>query len=203
MKTIDKIIMYLDGQMSPDEKSLFEEKIDASSEIRKELEKYKSLMKEIQNLDDVQLNEDYISQVVPKFRERLSKQKKHRFSPKYALGLSTITAVLLIFIFIINKPAGKKDITLTALTEQLTHEDLSSAIKLYDNQTNIENFPQFESAGYDSVLNSLIIGELNGSSESANYILSYANSDMNNMLQSINEVEADKIYKELLNKRIY
>ncbi|HED05759.1 MAG TPA: hypothetical protein ENI61_03640 [Ignavibacteria bacterium] len=203
MKTIDKIILYIDGQMDPNEKLLFEEKLKNSAQLRKELEKYKNFLNELKNLNEVKIDENYFIRTVPNFRETLKKKNQSKFSPEFALGLSALAAVLIVLILVINKPVVFNKPGTSLLTWQLTPNELSEAIKMYGNQINIEYPPQSESAHYDSVLDTLILNELNGTDESKNYIQSYVNIGLNNIIQNMNGKEADRIYKELLNKRIY
>lgn len=203
MKTIDKIILYIDGQMDPAEKLLFEEKLKNSAQLRKELEKYKSLLNELKDLNEVKIDENYFIRIVPNFREKLKKKNRSKFSPEFALGLSALTALLIVLILVINKPVVFNKPGTSLLTGQITPNELFEAIKMYGNQINIEYPPQSESAHYDSVLDTLILNELEGADESKNYIQSYVNIGLNNIIQNMNEKEADQIYKELLNKRIY
>ncbi len=189
--------------MDPNEKLLFEEKLKNSAQLRKELEKYKNFLNELKNLNEVKIDENYFIRTVPNFRETLKKKNQSKFSPEFALGLSALAAVLIVLILVINKPVVFNKPGTSLLTWQLTPNELSEAIKMYGNQINIEYPPQSESAHYDSVLDTLILNELNGTDESKNYIQSYVNIGLNNIIQNMNGKEADRIYKELLNKRIY
>lgn len=100
MRIDDRIILYLDNQLSEIEKIEFEIELKRSPDLLLQLEKYKKVLESL-NLPEHKLNDvKYFVNIVPNFRESLSKKivpKKIRY--KYALAGSVLIAVILLLVF--------------------------------------------------------------------------------------------------------
>ena len=103
MKTEERILKYLDNELTAEEKTAFEKEMESSKELRDEFQKYASVKKEIEELKRLKLNPDYINSILPEFHNRRLTGKKEtiRKSLSYAFGVMLIfiisIAVLRIF----------------------------------------------------------------------------------------------------------
>jgi anti-sigma-K factor RskA len=98
MKSNDEILKYIAGIMTEKEKSDFEERAARSEELNNELRKYQNSMSELNALADIKEESPYFQNLLPRVRTRLDKEKKLKWSPKFAYLVTTATAILLIVI---------------------------------------------------------------------------------------------------------
>jgi hypothetical protein len=205
MKKInDKIILYLDNQMSDDEKLVFEDELKSSETLRLELEDYKNFLGDLKKVENIPIDENYFSQMIPKFRGRMEERRKFLSIPKFALGITTIAAILVLVIFTSNNK-NLKNINSPVKTEivQNNNSGLTSLLGNNSDQLNLGILSNDDVARYDSVFNSMISNALSLSPQSVNYLTADNNTDLSNMLQGINQKEADEIYNQLLHKKIF
>lgn len=203
MKTIDKIILYLDGQMSDEQAALFEKELANSRRLREQLEQYKSFMLELGEMKNIPVDEDYFVNMVPRFRENLDKKKKHSFVPKFALGITTISAVIIILLFSFNRSSNNITNIPPSTVETKQNVYVLNYSPVQD-QLGINYLSPDDAVDIDSTITSMLSDELNLSPQSLNDIASSNGStDLESMLQGINQDEANQIYNELLHKRIY
>ena len=107
MKNDERIIKYLEDELTPEERIAFENDLRNSTELKAELEKYLTVKKETVNLKEVKLNQDYLNSIVPEFRNKLDLPKTTSIKRNlgYAFGVMLaflISVVILQKIFIEN-----------------------------------------------------------------------------------------------------
>ncbi|MFN3874180.1 MAG: hypothetical protein ACK4R9_14370 [Ignavibacterium sp.] len=94
----EMIIRYFDGDLTPVEiEKLFIE-IEKNEMIRKEFDSIKNIYDLRSDINNVKVNEEYLSSILPKFRSKLEKaNRKKIFNPKFALALivALISATIL------------------------------------------------------------------------------------------------------------
>ena len=204
MKIDERIILYLDNQMNADEKASFEKELNSSAKLADDLNKYKEILSDISNVNNISTANDYFVQMIPKFRGRLELQKKLQLMPKLVFSFTTIAAILIFFIFTFNQ--NNKNVKTTTYTTGLqtsTNSSYSELSSLSD-QFNFSTMSSEEIANSNSILDSLLIEELHLTPQSLNTITAdNNNTDLNSLVQGINEKEADQIYNEILRKKIY
>ena len=204
MKIDERIILYLDNQMNTDEKASFEKELNSSAKLADDLNKYKEILSDISNVNNISTANDYFVQMIPKFRGRLELQKKLKLMPKLVFSFTTIAAILIFFIFTFNQ--NNKNVKTTTYTTGLqtsTNSSYSELSSLSD-QFNFSTMSSEEIANSNSILDSLLIEELHLTPQSLNTITAdNNNTDLNSLVQGINEKEADQIYNEILRKKIY
>ncbi len=203
MEKTEQIFSYLEGQMSSEEKLKFEKELALSPELKSMLEKYRNLLSNVNDLKNISVDQAYFTNLIPNFRSRLGSKHKKKIIPKLALGLSTLTAVIIVALFVMQRP--KK---ITAVNNYLPSVDSTLSVlqvnlnPVQDNY-DLSNLSSDEAARYDSVVTSMISTELDLSSAGVNYMNETGdNTDLKSMLQGVNEDEANKIYNELLHKKI-
>ena len=203
MKTIDKIILYLDGQMDEAERLSFEKELESSSVLREKLDEYKNLMSEIDGLKNIPDGAGYFVNMIPQFRENLDKKKKYKIIPKLALGITTISAAVVIFFFSFNH-SSNKTVTFSQSTVDTEPAVYTLNYSPLQDQFGINYISKDDALNIDSTLTLMLSDELDLSSQSVNELTtSSGTTDLQSMLQGINEDEANQIYNELLHKRIY
>jgi hypothetical protein len=196
MNNQDKIILYLDNQLNPQDKEKFEEDLKNSPELRQELESYKKVLENLKQMNIQSAGENYFINNIPVFRDKLEKKKKAWVQKKYIYASSSLVIVLLVLSLLLFRnaetiPNDVKNLTLTEdqiknLTENFSNMEIDSALN------NVA----------DSVWNELLSNELNFSYESADSILHAFNGNVD-YNEGLNDEEASLIYDRLISKEFF
>ncbi len=204
MKIDDKIILYVDGQLNSEQKAAFEKELESSQSLKEELEKYRKFLVGIKELKTSSLDESYFTEMIPRFRGRAEEKKKLRFIPKLALGTTVISVVLILFFFTFTHKENKViQSPVVNIANDITDSQGLQSYNYYSYQLDPNDFSQQEISNIDSTLNGMISQELDLSPQSMNYISADNHTDLQNMLQGLNNKEADEIYNQILHKRIF
>ncbi len=204
MKNKDKIILFLDGQMDENDRTLFEKEMASDPELKNEMIKFNEFMNNINSLKGISTDPDYFINIVPAFREKLGKKKKFNLLPKLAAGLTTISAVVLLLVITMNHP-DKNTVNFASVN------NVDSVIDNYtfnysplQDQFDLNSLNSHDYSNLDSLVTVMLSNELNLSSQSlGDLTTANGTTDLQSMLQGINNQEADQIYNKLLHKRIY
>jgi hypothetical protein len=195
MKKDERIIKYLEDELTPEERIAFENDLRNSTEMRAELEKYLTVKKETVNLKEVKLNQDYLNSIVPEFRTKLDlpKTTSIRRNLGYAFGVMLtfiIAAVILQKIFTESTEVNE----LQYFTESL---DENQKVELLENLNgSLEDFYQISENNTEMVLTNLLQTGLKINYEVAEaYDINYSE-----LVEGLSADEAEKIYDEILNK---
>jgi len=201
MNNKDKIIRYFDNQMSAKEKELFEKELNNSLDLQREIEDYKLFLS---SFKETELKEDYINNVIPKFRERMRRKSKLQgFSGRFALAGSIAVAVIFAAFLLFNSRNTSNIESIQQLVSQITTEDANAAASTYLNNVSLSDLNINSSDAYDSVFTKILGNELSVSTNSNLDLISSINNSLSQLEQYINDNEADNIYKEILNKKFF
>lgn len=204
MEKNDRILKYLDDQMNEEERAAFEKELASSIELTAKFEEYRNLFSDIKKVKEISIDPSYFVNVIPNFRNRIESKKKKKILTNLALGFSTLTAVIIISLFIFQKPQNTNFTSLSSHGIDSTLALLQVGVSPLQDNFNFSNLSKAEEMRYDSVVTSMLSNELDISSAGLNYLNETgSNSDLHSMLQDVNDVEANKIYNELLNKKIF
>ena len=204
MTNKDKIILYLDGQMDEADRSFFEKELASDPELKSELLKYKEFINDIISLKNINTDPDYFINIIPEFRKKLDKRKKIKLIPKLVVGLTTITAVIMLLVLTMKRPDnGTVNFTSTENVDSLIDNYTFSYSPLQD-EFDMNALNSKDYSNIDSTVTVMLSNELNLSSQSlSDLTVSNGTTDLQSILQGVNNQEAEQIYKELLHKRIY
>ncbi len=199
MKNIDKIILYMDGQMSEDEKASFEKEVASSEELQKEFTSYKQMLNKFSDLKTPLAEEDYFVNMSARFRANFEAKKSRSLMPKLALGISTLVAI---FVVIMVTSSNRNSLTGSNNDSSLTSYSQSVYTDMvnYTNQLSIDDLTQNAPASYDSVLNTMLTSAITNSSQQNGYIQTLVNSDVNSLVSVMSDEEANQIYNEMIKK---
>ena len=195
MKTEKRIIKYLENELTSEERIIFENDLRESDQLREELEKYLRLRKEISNLKEIKLNENYLASIVPEFRNKLNlpKTTSLRWNLGYAIGAMLafiISVVILQKIFTNNSALNEVQV----FTESL---NANQRIELLENLNgNLEDYYQISDNTAEMELINLLQEDLKLNNDVAEaYDINYTE-----LVDELSASEAEKIYNEILNK---
>ena len=191
MKTEERILKYIDNELTPEEKSGFEKEMESSKELRDEFQKYASVNEEIEKLKDSKLNPDYINSILPEFHNRRLTGKKEtiRKSLSYAFGIMLIfiisIAVLRIFFNNHSDPNNVEEFATSLSENQKVEllETINGNSEIYNLIPETEVVDLFEA---DLKINSDVVEAYN-----INYT---------EIIGDLSDKELEIVYQEILNK---
>lgn len=195
MKNDERIIKYLENELTPGERIAFETDLRNSTELKAELEKYLTVKKETVNLKEVKLNQDYLNSILPEFRNKLDlpETTSIRRNLGYAFGVMLafiIAVVILQKIFIENTEVN----AVQKFTESLNE---NQKIELLENLNgSLEDYFLMSENNTESLLTNLLQADLKITYEVAEaYDINYSD-----LVDRFSASEAENIYNEILNK---
>jgi len=195
MKTDEKIIKYLNGELIEEDKISFEADLSNSPHLRNEYELFLKLEQNIKLSKEVRLNQNYLNTILPEFRSKSYSNNSVVFRNKIGYSFAVVIALLVSFLIFKNIYLENSEISsIQSFTESLNEnqkieilENLNGDNEEYvlasNNVTNIE-------------LTNMLQAELKINNEIAEvYDINYSE-----LVDDLSQAEADKIYKEILSK---
>jgi hypothetical protein len=201
MKSRERIIRYIDGQMNQEEKSLFEEELKKSSSLQGELEDCRKLLKEFREIKNISVDEKYFTNLLSEFRMKSSPGKKLKFYP--AFGYSLIAALVIIFFSVIFLQDNGEIPQAEDVVSSLSDNEAEYILNNYSDQEIPSEIITNDSGSSDSILTQLIADELISGNPDLNYIMESSESNFYNTADEITETEANIVYSELINKKFF
>ena len=192
----ERILKYLDGGLTEDEKILFEKELNSSPELKKKYEKYISVQSKLNEFKNIEVDKTYFNGIVPEFRNRLKVKKKTRkiFSLSFANSLAAI-----IVLYFILSPNGN-NMNLNEVVKNWTENDFNNAIEYVDQQNSgFDNIAYYSTTEIDSVISSMLTDELDLSNNST----IYNSIDYHTLSAQTNSKDIKDLYKEILNKKYF
>ena len=192
----EKILQYLDGQLTKDEKILFEKELNSSPELKKKYEEYISVQSKLNEFKDIKVDETYFNRIVPEFRNRLEIKKKTR---RIFLFSFTNSLAAIIILYFVLSPNGN-NLNLDEAVKNWTENDFNYAIEYVDQQNSgFDIIDDYNTTEIDSVISSMLTDELNLSNNST----VYNTIDYNTLSTQMNSNDINDLYKEILNKKYF
>ncbi len=197
----EKIITYIGGDMTPDERAQFEKVISSDPGLKKEIEKIKNSLSEMKADSTPDADESYFINILPEFYERNSKKKKFNVKKLvYYLSPAAVTIIILIFLFYPGKTANLTDTK--DLSQGMTESDLNEILNPYDSEYSLNDLMNYATPKTDSIVNNLVRDELDISSKSVDKLLTDNYTNTSELLNSLDENQANELYSQLINKDI-
>ena len=195
MDRTERIIKYIEDELTSVERSKFEEELKNSFELKKEFEKYLQLKNETIKLKDVELDKNYLDSIIPEFRKRLqsSKSRGIKFSLGYAFGimLASIISIAVVNYYLSSK---SESTDLPEFAESLSD---SQRMELLESlETELNSTELFSGNVSVNEIDRLINAELEISSEVLeSYDIAY-----DDLIVGLEQDEVNKIYNEILSR---
>jgi len=201
MKIDERIILYLDKQMSHEEIMVFEIELNKSPELSRQVESYKGILHSLKMEEQNLVDEDYFVNLVPKFRNKLSEDKKtFKFKTAYALTFTAIVLATILFFFnpFRTSEYDSADKIISTLNENETAEILNYYT---DNTSSISGNNLSESS--DSLFSELISSELNFQESDLKSLTRSDNNYLESLYAELQPEEVDLIYDEILKTKFF
>ena len=201
MNKDEQIRRYLDGELTGVELISFEAEVNNSPELKNLVDSYRNTLNQFKKIENVNVEESYFVNIIPRFRERNERRKQFRFKPVFTYGSISlvIVSVLLIFLFNQNYNVINGNITIN----QISREELNSYLNANSQDNSDLQLTNNIPAEYDSVFNAIVLNELTVNDNSGRAIVDISDNDFNNILDEISNDDAENIYSSLISKKIY
>jgi len=195
MTTEERIIKYLENELSPEERNRFESDLNNSVELREELNKYLNVKTETDKLKKLKLNSLYLNSLIPEFRHNLDSPKS--VSVKRNLGYAFGLMVIFILSISILKNffySESPTVVLQEFTQSLNENQKIELLEDINGDAEVYNLISENIS--DNELSNLLTAELELNNEVAEaYDISF-----NELIVGLSQEKIDEIYAEILNR---
>ena len=194
MQTEERIIKYLDNNLTAEERAAFERELLSSQELKRELEKYLIIKEKINRQKNLKLSSDYANSILFNFHKKTHSGKKEtlRRSLSYAFGLILIILVGISVKKIFFTDTVTKSADLENFTQSLNEDqklDLLESLNDNDDLSSMISGKEY----VDLLEKGLVVNE----DVLENYDIGYKD-----LLANLSDNEVEKIYNELINRNI-
>jgi hypothetical protein len=189
MKTDERIIKYIENELTRYESDSFESELNNSAELKREYQKYLNVKVEVDKLRELKLNSDYLHSILPEFKNKLNAPKP--FSYKRNLGYAF--GVMVVFIaaaFLLrNFLSTDSEITdLQKFTQSLNETQQIELLETLNGDIDLYNLVE------ESKITNLIAANL----QIANAMAEAYNIQYNDLVEGLSSKEIEIIYNEIL-----
>jgi len=193
MKLDEKIIKYLENELSTEERANFEKELSSSDFVREEFNRFSKVKNEVKLSKEYNIDKDYLDSILPEFRNKIDRNK-YRYIRKNLVYAFGVLLVLISSFLIFNKVLNNNDASnsLQQFTESLDEQQKMELLESLNGD--IEEY--FQLAENSEVpIAELIENELNVNYEIAEvYDISYVE-----LIDQLNPSDADLVYNIILN----
>lgn len=189
MKNEDRIIKYIEKELTQEEIISFETELKISSQLRKEYQKYLKVKSEVDDLKVLKLNPDYLDSILPEFRNKLNtpKQFSYRKNLGYAFG---VMAVFIVIAFLLRNFLSTTPETtdLEKFTQSLNEDQQIALLETLNGDTEL----------YNLVEESKIINLIAANLQIDNEVAEAYNIQYSDLVEGLNQKEIEIIYNKIL-----
>ena len=194
MTTDERIIKYIENELSKNDRTAFEMELNNSAELREELNKYLGVKTETDELKKIKLNPLYLDSILPEFRNKLNPSKT--FSVKKNLGYAF--GIMLVFILSIailkNYFIGETESTdLKEFTQSLNEDERIELLENLSDDSEVYNLIS------ENISESRLSNLFSANLEINNKVAEAYNIEYYEIVDDLSEDEIEVIYKEILN----
>lgn len=212
MKKYDnQIFSYLAGSMTPEEKAIFEEQLQSSSELNFRYRQLNGILDGIREKGTIPLDDAYFSRLNVELNRRIADRGsnvKKRMYARLSLAGGMAAAVIAGALFLL-RPATSIN-TVEGLVSNMNEDARTELLDHLSDKEDLTNFENQVAAAADDVqqiveekLNTTLSDEiLNTGSADASGIGTIDNIDPDEVIGDLTDSEAENVYQAMLTKKI-
>lgn len=207
MKTNNEILRYLAGMLSEEQKRELEGRLGRSPALRKELQEKSELLGQLKSWANPQADTHYFENLLPAVREKLSLQKKKKFS--FYPRLAYVIPILAVIAFFVSKPLGLNPFykpggssseftrAVSEMNDQARTEILGSLLENESSTSQASAFPENATEEVSEAVENRMGEELyKGTDTKSQYL------DTDELISTVSNDEAEDIYQNMIHKKI-
>ncbi len=197
MKTNEeKILKYISGQLTKEELFVFEEELKRSDHLKKDYDNIKLQLNDLSKIKNAETNEIYFTNLLPKVYQKIDKKKKFRkFESIYYL-VPTVSAVVVLFLFLINtktnNDTGYKDLA-NEVVNNISDQEVSDKY-LTELETDPENYVSNQN---NDELSVQIPSDLELNSDSYTRLIGNPLANEFSTLRNLSDNDLETVYEKL------
>ena len=194
MQIEERIIKYLDDDLTQEARAAFERELNSSEELKREFENYLIIKEKINNQKNLKLSSEYENSILHEFHKNPHKHKREvlRKSLSYAFGLIFIIllGISVQKIFFNNNVNNSGDLEKFAQSlDENQKLDILESLNDSNDLSDIISGKEY----VDLLENNLVVNE---------DVLETYDIGYKDLIVNLSDTEADKIYNELINRNI-
>lgn len=194
----DKILNYLSGRMTGEENHLFDKELSESKEVKAELELVKARLSDLKSTSQIELDERYFANLLPRMFNKLETKKKlWKISRLYYL-VPTAAAVFVLFLLL---PSAKNNFEIqygdltTEVINNISDKDVSE-----NYLTELDNYPWSAMLSGNDEIALNLPSDLNLDNESFSKLVDNTDREEYTSLHNLSDSELENIYNKLVMK---
>jgi hypothetical protein len=194
MKMNEKIFNYIAGRLSEKEKFDFEKELEKNEELKKQFDMFSLQLNKLTEANDINFNPAYFVNLLPRTREKLYREKKKILFPKLALALPVL-AIIVYFLFYSNRTD-----VFSKYVADLPDSSKQEIVSYIDSENNNIQAELMKESNADELLDKAISNSID--IQNINVDSRFTYSDDYELLKKLSPEEANKIYNNLVDKKI-
>jgi hypothetical protein len=195
MKNDERIIKYIEDELTPDERIAFEFALKNSLELREVFENYFRLKEEVKDHKKLKLNQAYLDSLIPEFRIKIDSPKI--FSAKKNLGYAFgVMSVIILSVLVLKNFFGNdiESNDLQKFAQSLNENQRIELLQEINGESEIDKIIPEGISGAE--ITDLLSSELEINGEIVE-TYDISNSDL---MVGLSQQEVENIYSEILNR---
>jgi hypothetical protein len=198
MKNEDRIIKYIENELTSEEKISFETELRNSEELKTELGKYLKVKAKTEEIKNLKLNPGYLDSLLQEFQRKLASPKV--IYVKRNLGFAFGVMILFILSILILQFIFTDKTEMNELQEFAQSLNENQKIELLENLTGESDYYDLDAENISGTeMTELLQSNLVINNDVAEtYNISYTE-----LVDELSETEVEKIYNEILNKNFF
>ncbi len=197
MNNNEKIIKYIEGDLSSEEKIQFEKEFSQSKDLQNELAAYKKVLGKIDEQNSIEYDSNYFVNLIPSLKDKLNENSTVKQSWKFAYTLTFIlilTTGYLIFTPFLDS-SSNNILTVNEFANKISDDEINELINYLGDDSEDYLIDEDYYNPDETELENII---LSSSNEIKIAIISeYA---INDLTSELPEFEKETIYNELIDK---
>lgn len=193
-KMNEKILNYFAGKLSEKDKSEFEAELENNEELKMQFDLCSLQLNELKSTNDIEFNETYFTNLLPRTRERIGKRKKKILLPRLAFALPA-AAIVVYFLFYSNHTD-----VFSKYVADLPDSSKQEIVNYIDKENNNVQAELMKEANANEILDKEISNSIDIQNINLDSRLSYI--DDYELIKKLSPEEAEKIYNSLIDKKI-
>lgn len=193
----EKIRKYLEGELSGEELKNFENEISKSASLEKGIDNYRNTLNKLKSLKKIKADEDYFANILPHFNERVTVSRELIYKPSFASGVIILILAAAVLILILHNNSEISENDQTAF-QNLSREELNEYLLDHSDELLSSKLADVVQEEYDSLLNLMILEELNLNNYSPDMFVDVSGSEFNNIIDQLSKEEINEIYSILI-----
>lgn len=199
-KNDEKIIQYLDGQMSPDQIKEFETELTVSEDLRKRLTDYRKVYSEVYLTKQKSLHPQYSDSIIPEFRRRFENKNSRVFINRFAYTLVSFILIASAIYLLKNVNSQNPDYDTFFTIQEIEDNDIELLFNNLNDDEIILAYKDSKPEKIDSFLSKHYSEEVTSSGLPEENLFALNDIDFHEIENLLSDEELDLVYNEIFNK---